>query len=374
MTAHLAIDYMIVNCRRTSVDKQAALFRYWSMLAAVTTRPNRIELVHRPAPGQPPPGHVLLRLEMVGVCGSDAHLYSGDTSALSGGAGAYPRVQGHEISAVVEAVGEGCPPQITVGGRVAVWPLSSCGGCYPCRRGRPNACIRFQLLGVHTDGGLQERLTVPAGQVFPAGALSPYATAFVEPVSVGVHAVRRAAVAPDEHVVVLGVGPIGLATCLAARAAGASVLAVDPLAGRREMAAKAGAETFWGPPGDLARAARDWAGDDGPPVVVDTTGDPVALPTALDLVARTGRVVVVGLTAGRAPVSSGIVVTKELDVLGSACCVADDFAAAVRVVTEHADVVAGLPFSQVPLPWAKQAMLLATGNSADVLKVLVTID
>ena len=84
-----------------------------------------------------------------------------------------PRVQGHEVAATIDAVGPGCDDALRPGVRVALWPLTPCGDCYPCRIGRGNVCDRFRLIGIHADGGLQERLTMPAAQVFPSPRTAP---------------------------------------------------------------------------------------------------------------------------------------------------------------------------------------------------------
>jgi len=127
----------------------------------VTTSPGEMVIEDVAGPGRARAGHVIVRPEAVGICGSDFHLFSGDVGALSGTRDFYPRVQGHEVSAVVEDAGDskaGDGTNVTKGERVAIWPLLPCGCCYPCRAGRPNVCVSFRLVGVHLDGGLQERL------------------------------------------------------------------------------------------------------------------------------------------------------------------------------------------------------------------------
>lgn len=344
------------------------------MLAAVTTEPHVIRMTQRPAPGDPPPGHVLVHPETVGICGSDFHILTGDTVTLSGAERGYPRVQGHEISARVIAAGDGCPEEITAGARVAIWPLLACGRCHPCRIGRSNVCTAFRLIGVHTDGGLQELLTVPCTQAFPAGDAAPAVVAFAEPMSVAVHAVRRGRVAAGEHVAVLGAGPIGQAVSLAAADAGARVMALDPLASRRDLALSSGAEAAqWGPPDALLAAVREWSGAE-PEMVVDTTGDPGALGPALEMVAAAGRVVVVGMSGEAAPVRSGVLPVKEVDVLGSSCCDAGDFAAAVALVRRAAPAVERLITDEYPLAGTADAFARAMGRPQEVMKVTVRAD
>ena len=347
------------------------------MLAAVTAAPHVIQVTQRPEPAGPPSGHVLVRPETVGICGSDFHIFEGDNSALSGSERAYPRVQGHEISARIVAVGDDCPPDLTAGARVGIWPLVACGRCYPCRLDRPNVCVNFQLIGVHTDGGFQELLTVPATQAFPAGDADPAVVAFAEPVSVAVHAVRRGRVIAGENVAVLGAGPIGQAVLLAAVDIGARVMVIDPLPARRELALAAGADAaHWGSAESVVAAVREWSaaggGVGGPEVVVDTTGVPAVFAQALDMVVSAGRVVVVGMSGHEAPVRSGVLPVKEVDVLGSSCCDAGDFADAVDLVRRSAAAVTRLITDEFPLTKAADAIARAMDYPHQVMKVTIT--
>ena len=226
---------------------------------------------------------------------------------------------------------------------MAIWPLLPCGRCYPCRIGRPNVCIRFRLVGVHLDGGLAERLEVPAELVFGVGDLDPDSTSFVEPASVAVHALARGRLQPGEQVVVFGAGPIGLATLVAAVSPGARVLTVDPMANRRDLAKRLGAEAR-----DLgagSRTARTNARVDqrrGPAAGVETSGEVGVLPQAVEMVSAAGRVVVVGMSSGTAPVRPGAFPEKEIDVIGSSCATAGDFREAIKLVAAHRAAVAEL--------------------------------
>ena len=175
----------------------------------------------------------------------------------------YPRIQGHEISAVVDAIGPGVE-HVRAGDRAAVWPVLACGRCYPCSIGRQNVCANIAIIGAHVDGALQERLIVPGSQVFAVGDIAPAVTAFVEPTSIGVRTVVRARVSAEDRVVVLGAGPIGQAVCLAARDRGAAVLVADVVPERLEHARALGADAvICGDAAAVAGQVRDWAGGDG---------------------------------------------------------------------------------------------------------------
>jgi hypothetical protein len=158
----------------------------------------------------------------------DFHYFLGDIGTIDDPSALYPRIQGHEV-APRSSAWAATALHLAAGMRVAIWPVGSCGECYPCHIGRGNACVRISLTGIHTDGALQERLVLPAGQVFPVGDLDAPLAALVEPVSIAVRAVVRGRVAAGEKVVILGAGPIGQALGLAATDRGAAVLLVDRL-------------------------------------------------------------------------------------------------------------------------------------------------
>jgi threonine dehydrogenase-like Zn-dependent dehydrogenase len=341
------------------------------MYAAVTERVGSMSVVDRPEPGEPGSGEVLVAPEAVGICGSDYHFFSGHLSEGAGG-NQFPRVQGHEVGAVIVGLGRDCRYDLEVGQRVALLPLHACGRCYPCRVGRPNACDNFQLIGIHLDGGLQQRLSIGQDQVFPIDAGDGAIAAMAEPVSIAVRAVRRGRIEAGERVVVLGAGPIGQCVCLVARELGAEVLVGDLAPGRLELAAALGAETLrWSDGDQVIAAAREWAGDGGPPVAVDATGVPSAVRAMVDMVASAGRAVQVGMSTGEVALRIGSLTEKELDVLGVSCCTSDDFAEAVAVVERNPEAVGRLISHEFSLARAPEALSFAMSNPTEVMKVVI---
>jgi L-gulonate 5-dehydrogenase len=332
-----------------------------------------MEVVDVPEPGRPSPGEVIVRPEAVGLCGSDFHYFLGDLGAVDPST-LYPRIQGHEASAVVEEVGPECPPSLSTGARVAIWPVGSCGRCYPCRIGRGNVCASISLIGIHRDGALQERLRLPATQVFPVGDQDAATTALVETVSIGVRTVARGRVASGEKVVVLGAGPIGQSVALAAIDRGASVLLIDRLEKRLELG-RTGAELLAvRDGGGLLSAAREWAGGDGPEVVIEATGAPELVREAVELVAPAGRVVVVGLSNHDVPLRIGALPFKEIDVLGVSCCGSREFSEAVALVARHQSAVSCLVTHEFPLARAPEAMAYAMQNPTEVMKAVILLE
>jgi L-gulonate 5-dehydrogenase len=341
------------------------------MRAAVTEGVEAMAVVDRPEPVDPGPGEVVVSPEAVGICGSDYHFFLGELSPEAGGS-QFPRVQGHEIGATIAAVGPGCSPELVVGQRVAVWPLRACGECYPCSVGRPNTCDFFELIGIHTDGGLQDLLAVPAEQVYPIKAEDPAVAALAEPVSIAVRAVNRANVFPGERVVVLGAGPIGQCICLVARERGAEVLVVDLQDSRLALSRDMGADTLvWTGRDEVVAAARKWAGPAGPPAAIDATGAPAAVRAMVDMVASAGRAVQVGMSGEEVVLRLGSLTEKELDVLGVSCCGADEFGEAVAVVERNTPLLAPLISHRFALEEAPEAIRFAIENPTDVMKVVI---
>jgi len=341
------------------------------MRAAVTEAVGAVALLDRAEPPQPGSGEVLLTPEAVGICGSDYHFFLGELSDEAGGS-QFPRVLGHEVGARIAALGPGCRDGLAVGQLVAVWPLIACGHCYPCSVGRPNTCDNFKLIGIHLDGGLQQQLVAGQEQVFPIDVQSASVAAMVEPLSVAVQAVRRAAVQADEHVVVFGAGPIGQCICLVAREYGARVLVIDTQPNRLPLSAQLGADTLvWTTAEQVIEEARRWAGPGGPPVVFDATGAAAAVAAMVEMVASAGRAVQVGMSNQEVSLRLGILTEKELDLLGSSCCDSSGFAEAVRIAEQQADALTRMISHEFPLERFPEAMQFAIDNPTEVMKVVI---
>jgi L-iditol 2-dehydrogenase len=245
-----------------------------------------VRIADEPMP-QPGPGEELVQVTAVGLCGSDLHWYA------DGGIGdavlARPLVVGHEFAGVIAA-----GPR--AGERVAVDPAIPCLTCPLCRDGHPNLCPTIGFAGHGTrDGGLREFLAWPARLLYPLPAtLSDADGALLEPLGVAIHSMDLAHLRLGDTAAVIGCGPIGLLLVQAVRVAGAAcVLAVDPLAHRREAALRFGADAV----ADPAAGAEFFAAEAGLGVDVsfDVSGSPAAVDLAL-VAARPGaRVILVGI-------------------------------------------------------------------------------
>ena len=191
------------------------------MRTVILDQPGSFRLAETPEPARPGPGEALIEVKRVGVCGTDLHAFAGRQPFFT-----YPRILGHELGAVVVETG----PDVAsprAGDRVAVEPYLACGHCIACRAGRYNCCATLRVLGVHVDGGMRERLVVPARLLHRSDRLSLEQLALVETLGIGAHAVERSALQPSEWAVVVGVGPIGIGVLQMTLARQARVIAVD---------------------------------------------------------------------------------------------------------------------------------------------------
>ena len=247
---------------------------------------------------------------------------------------------GTRSARAIAALGPGCRDELAVGQLVALWPLLACGHCYPCSVGRPNTCDNFKLIGIHLDGGLQQQLVVGQEQVFPIDVENAGVAAMVEPLSIAVQAVRRAARAAQASASsCLGPGRSASASAWSRASYGAEVLVVDlqsqPAGAQR--ASSAPTTLVWTERrGHDRRARASWAGPDGPPVVFDATGAAAAVEAMVEMVSSAGRAVQVGMSNQEVSLRIGLLTEKELDLLGVSCCDSDGFAEAVRIAERNA--------------------------------------
>jgi threonine dehydrogenase-like Zn-dependent dehydrogenase len=286
----------------------------------------------------------------------------------------YPRVPGHEIAGVVEAVGAEVPDTVRAGAAVTVVPYTACGACAACRRGRVNTCRHNRTLGVQRDGAMTALVAVPWTAVLEADGLSPSALALVEPLSVGAHAVARGRVAPGDVVAVLGTGAVGLGAVAAAARAGATVVAVDVDDRKLDTARRAGATHALNSRATaLHEQLHELTGGDGPDVVIEAVGHPETFVAAVAEVAVAGRVVFIGYAKAPVTFDTTLFVRKELDVLGSRNATAADFREVIDLLRAGGFPVADAVTRVVPLDAAGDALRAWDADPGAVTRIHVEI-
>lgn len=322
----------------------------------------RVDRLPVPEPG---PGQALIAVRYGGVCGSDLHYWR------HGGVGDFrlrePMLLGHEVVGTVLAYGSPDTSGPAVGTAVAVHPATPCGSCPECAAGRRNVCRDTRYLGSaarfpHVQGGFAAQVVVPIEQLRPLPVgLGLRRAALAEPLSVALHAVRRAGEVSGRHVLVTGAGPIGCLVVAAAKAAGAArVTVTDLLPTALEYARVAGADT-------VVRA--DDPADAGWPsetdevdVAVEASGVAAGLDTCLRLVRRGGVVVQLGmLPPGPSPFAGNLVVSREIELRG-AFRFDTEFDEALRLLAAE-PAFDGLVSAVVPVTDAEAAFALAADRS-----------
>ena len=292
------------------------------MQAIELTKPEEFRMIDVPQPEEPSPGDAIVRVHRVGICGTDYAGYLGKMPFFS-----YPRIPGHELGVEVVAIGDGVT-NVKPGDRCAVEPYINCQNCYSCERGHTNCCMNHQTLGVHCDGGLRSHFTIPARKLHISHKLEYKQLALVETLAIGSHAIDRAQVKPNQTVLVIGAGPIGLSTLEFAKLAGARSIVMDLNAERLEFVrSKMGiSDTIQaqGHEADLKEVMRliDGRYCD---VVVDATGSVRSMANALEFVAFAGKLVFVGITAQEIPIPHPLMHRREISVLASRNALPKDF-------------------------------------------------
>ena len=271
-------------------------------------------------------GDVMIRLQYVGFCGSDLNTYLGRNPMVK-----LPVIPGHEVGAVIEAVGSEVPEGLKPGMVVTVNPYTNCGKCASCRNARPNACQHNETLGVQRNGSMRERLVLPWEKVIPAGLLTPRECALVEPMSVGFHAVSRAQVTDSDVVLVIGCGMVGMGAVVRSALRGATVIAADIDDEKLQLAREMGASyTLNTKTDDVNSRLLEMTSGFGPDVVIEAVGSTPTYQMAVDVVAFTGRVVCIGYAKSEVSFQTKYFVQKELDIRGSRNALPQDFRAVIH--------------------------------------------
>jgi (R,R)-butanediol dehydrogenase/meso-butanediol dehydrogenase/diacetyl reductase len=305
------------------------------------------------------PGDVKIEVSWCGICGSDLHEYlagpifippSGSPHPLTGEE--IPVVLGHEFGGRVVEVGDGVS-RVEVGNRVAVEPVWYCGECPECRRGAYNLCRKLGFYGLSGGGGgFSELAVVPEYMAHHLpDELSDEESALVEPVAVGLHAVRQAEFTPGQTAVVFGAGPIGATTVQCLRASGASLVAVvEPSKNRKDMARKMGADAVIDPKEeDVVEAVRRLTDGVGVDASFDAAGVQESLNTALHATARSGKVVNVAIWEQSIELDPNDMVLSEVEVIGS-IAYANEFPATMALMKDERVNAGELVTKRVSLP------------------------
>ena len=300
------------------------------MKALQLERPQSFRFIEVPEPPVPGPGEALLRIHRVGICGTDYGGYLGKMPFYS-----YPRIPGHELGVEILAVGSGVT-HVRPGDRCSVEPYLNCQKCSACRRGHTNCCESNQTLGVMCDGGLCERMILPARKLHPAPALSYDQCALVETLAIGCHAVNRSQLKGRETALIIGAGPIGLSVIEFTKLSGARTIVMDMneqrLAFVRDVMGVSDTILTRGDGSELQQLS-DMTEGELAHVVVDATGSNKSMSHALDFCAFAGRLVYVGITQAELSfLHSPVMHRRELTLMASRNALPEDFTRIISLI------------------------------------------
>ncbi|MBO8138167.1 MAG: NAD(P)-dependent alcohol dehydrogenase [Desulfotomaculum sp.] len=343
------------------------------MKAAILHKPFDVRIEEIPVP-EVKPDEALVKIKAVGVCGSDVHYYE------HGKIGRYvvekPLILGHEAGGEVVAVGENVTG-LKVGQRVAIEPGVTCGKCQYCKEGRYNLCPDVVFLATPpVDGAFCEYISIRADFLHPIPDNMSYeAASLIEPFSVGLHACRRAGVKPGDTVAVLGLGPVGLLTIVAARAFGAAnIIAADLESIRLEMAKEMGASVVINAKEqDVRKAVLEATSGIGADVAIETAGSTVTNQMAVEVARRGGKVALVGLPP-KPQVEFNVlsIADNELDIFGI-FRYSNTYPAAVQLLSSGIAPVEKLVTHRFTLEQTKEALELARTQKSTSIKVMVNM-
>jgi len=333
------------------------------MLAAQYMSPHSVKAVEAEMPS-PASGEALIRVSLCGICGTD----------LAIEAGKHPRAQsglilGHEFCGeIVEINASGS--EFRVGNQVTVYPLITCGKCLVCRTGNPHVCRDLKLYGIDAPGGMAAYVSVPVEVLLKLpDSMSAKAGALLEPYAVGIHAVRRSPVQPDDTVVVIGAGPIGLLNALALRELGVEkVFVTDINPFRLGLVEKSGLLALDAANDDPVKRILEVTDGEGADVVFEAAGSQSAAVMMTELVRCHGTLINVSVFKTPPEVDMRTVNFKELTVIGTRVYTVEDFQTAIDTV-DHLPID-NVVTHQLPLADVTDAFEVFKAG-VDVCKVLV---
>lgn len=335
------------------------------MKAVYVAEPHSLEIREMPMP-EPGQGEALVRVRAGGICGSDMHIYHG-TNPLA----KYPRIIGHEFSGEIESLGQGVQG-FSIGDRVAVDPVTSCGTCYACSIGRSNVCENLEVFGVHRHGGFAEYVAlpvknlhkIPSGWSFEKGAL-------VEPFTIAANVLSRTECSGSDRLLIMGAGPIGQVILQAARRLGTACAVADIVDVRLEKARMLGAEvTVNTKEESLEEAMEKWTGGKGVPLIIDAVGIPDLFPVFLRMASPAGRIGLLGFSKAPSELVQLEVVKKELSIYGSRLN-RNKFPEVISWFGEGSVEPELLVSHRYPFEKIREAMEFIQDNPSEVCKVIL---
>jgi L-gulonate 5-dehydrogenase len=339
------------------------------MKSGLIEAPGVLRISERDMPGITSDDDVLIKVKLVGICGSDMHILHGKNPFAS-----YPRVWGHEFTGEVASTGAAVK-SVAPGDRVVVEPIRCCGECYACRKGRGNVCSSLRVMGVHVDGGCQEYVTVPAAHVYKLPDGTPWEIGvLVEPFTIGAQAALRGGIGEGDVVLVMGAGPIGLTALQMAKIGGAVVIVTDLVDEKLDYAVGSGADY-------ALNAGRERVYDRvmeitdgmGANVVIDAVCTKSSFEEAVELASPAGRVVELGFGSAKSEIAPVTLTKNEITICGSRLQT-NRFPVVIDLLRAGRLKLDGFITASYPLAEMDEAFRYAGEHAGEVRKVVVSME
>ncbi len=336
------------------------------MLTITLTKPFTFEMADLPKPA-PQAGEALLKVRSVGICGSDIQMFHGKHKYMT-----YPVIIGHEVAAVVEAVGPGVS-DFKPGDKVTVEPQVVCGECYPCSIGRFNVCEKLKVMGVHLDGFCREYVSLPVSYLHKCPPnLSDATVALVEPLAVGVGSVKRASGYKGGNVVVVGAGTIGNLVAQSAKALGAGrVLVTDISEVKLKLAESMGLEVANTKDKKLGEVILERFGKRKADIIIDAAATRGSILSILEAARRSSEIIVTGNFKEPIEIEIPVLQRQEISLIGHMMYVREDYADAIRFIAEGKVKLDGFVTRRFPAREINEAFAYIDQEASSIMKVLL---
>ena len=337
------------------------------MKTIIINKPGEVEIIEHAMPVRKQ-GEALLKILYGGICGSDLGTYRGTFAYAS-----YPRIPGHEFSAEIIEIGDN-DRNLKPGMIVTCNPYFNCGHCYSCQRGLVNCCTSNETMGAQRDGAFSEYITMPIERIYDGKGLSAKTLALIEPFCISYHGISRANIQPNDKVLVIGAGTIGVLAAVATKAKGAKVYISDVAENKMNYAI----ETFGldggilnDSPENFIKRVEEITNGNYFDVTIEAVGLPSTFQACIDAAAFGARMVQIGVGKRTHEFDFTLLQKKELNVYGSRNALKKDFLELIDLVKSGKVDLEKIVTNTYNLDEADKAFQDFSKNAASMLKVVI---
>ena len=337
------------------------------MKTIIINNPGEVDIIEQAMPVRKQ-GEALLKILYGGICGSDLGTYRGPFAYAS-----YPRIPGHEFSAEIIEIGDN-DRNLKPGMIVTCNPYFNCGHCYSCQRGLVNCCTSNETMGAQRDGAFSEYITMPIERIYDGKGLSAKTLALIEPFCISYHGISRANIQPNDKVLVIGAGTIGVLAAVAAKAKGAKVYISDVAENKMNYAI----ETFGldggilnDSPENFIKRVEEITNGNYFDVTIEAVGLPSTFQACIDAAAFGARMVQIGVGKRTHEFDFTLLQKKELNVYGSRNALKKDFLELIDLVKSGKVDLEKIVTNTYNLDEADKAFQDFSKNAASMLKVVI---